>query len=48
MERINECTLFDRIKVTMMEWHYDGEERILEILKNINICTAILEKEIMD
>lgn len=33
IERINECTLFGRIKVIMMEWHYDGNERILEILR---------------
>lgn len=32
LERLDESDLFDRIKVIMLEWHYDGEKRILEIL----------------
>jgi methyltransferase, FkbM family len=33
LERIDECNLFARIKVIMLEWHYMGSERIINILK---------------
>lgn len=32
LERMDEAGLFDRIKVIMLEWHYGGEKRILEVL----------------
>lgn len=33
LERIDEADLFQRIKVIMLEWHYEGDEKIIEILK---------------
>ncbi len=33
LDRLDECNLFCRIKVIMLEWHYKGEESIARILK---------------
>lgn len=32
-KRMDQCGLFNRISVIMMEWHYQGEESLVEILK---------------